>query len=124
MWLLLDLPALIGIALSFGPLMIMAISSGRRAMFGKKISSRIQDCIMHMLPIAETRLHYALCRLAWRTLGWNVGEVRLEPLSPTTSWSDIAARLGMPLLTCPLPRAPIRSTTRRHETDDLQNPHR
>jgi hypothetical protein len=63
--LLLDLPALIGIALSFGPLMIMAISSDRRAMFGEDISPRIQDCIMHMLPIAEAQLHDALCRLAW-----------------------------------------------------------
>jgi hypothetical protein len=64
--LLLDLPALIGIALSFGPLMIMAIGRDRRAMFGENISPRIQDCIMHMLPIAEAQLHYALCRLAWR----------------------------------------------------------
>jgi hypothetical protein len=63
--LLLDLPALIGIALSFRPLMIMAISSDRRAMFGANISPRIQDCIMHMLPIAEAQLHDALCRLAW-----------------------------------------------------------
>ena len=92
MWLLRDLPALIGVALSFWPLMIMVISTGRRAMSGKRISPRAFDFIMHMLPIAEARLHYALCRQAWRALGWNVRDVRLEILPPITRWSDVAAR--------------------------------
>jgi hypothetical protein len=91
-WLLRDLPALIGIALSFWPLMIMVISTGRRAMSGKRISPRAFDLIMHMLPIAEARLHYALCRQAWRALGWNVRDVQLEILPPITQWSDVAAR--------------------------------
>jgi hypothetical protein len=91
-WLLRDLPALIGIALSFWPLMIMVISSGRRAMSGKRISPRALDLIMQMLPIAEARLHYALCRQAWRALGWNVRDVQLEILPPITRWSDVAAR--------------------------------
>jgi hypothetical protein len=91
-WLLRDLPALIGVALSFWPLMIMVISTGRRAMSGRRISPRIYECIMHMLPIAEARLHYALCRQAWRALGWNVRDVQLEILPPITRWSDVAAR--------------------------------
>ena len=89
LWLLRDLPALIGIALSFWPLKITVISTGRRAMLGKQISPPIYECIMHMLPIAEEHLHYALCRQAWRTLGWNVREVKLEHFPPITSWSDV-----------------------------------
>jgi hypothetical protein len=92
LWLLRDLPALIGIAWSFWPLVIMVISNGRRAMSGKKISPRAFDFIMQMLPIAEARLHYALCRQAWRALGWNVRDVQLEILPPITTWSDVAAR--------------------------------
>ena len=91
-WLLRDLPALIGIALSFWPLMIMVISTGRRAMSGKRINPRAFDLIMQMLPIAEARLHYALCRQAWRALDWNVRDVQLEILPPITRWSDVAAR--------------------------------
>jgi len=94
LWLLRDLPALIDIAWSFWPLIIMVISSGRRAMSGKQISPRVDDCIMHMLPIAEARLHYALCRQAWRALGWNVREVQLEILSPITNGSDVARRFA------------------------------
>jgi hypothetical protein len=91
-WLLRDLPALIGVALSFWPLMIMVISTGRRAMSGKRISPRAFEIIMQMLPIAEARLHYALCRQAWRALGWNVRDVQLEILPPITRWSEVAAR--------------------------------
>ena len=92
MWLLRDLPALIGIVLSFWPLMIMVIANGRRAMSGRKISPRADECVMHMLPIAEAQLHYALCRQAWRALGWNVRDVQLEILPPIKNWSDLGAR--------------------------------
>ena len=92
LWLLRDLPALIGIVLSFWPLMIMVIANGRRAMLGKKISPRADECVMQMLPIAEARLHYALCRQAWRALGWNVRDVQLEILPPIKNWSDLGAR--------------------------------
>ena len=47
------LPALIGLAWHFWPLMIMVISTGRRARLGRQ---------------------------AWRALGWNVREVKLEIL--------------------------------------------
>ncbi|MEY4785668.1 MAG: hypothetical protein RIR41_3603 [Pseudomonadota bacterium] len=94
LWLLRDPPALIGIALSFWPLMIMVISTDRRAMPGRKVSPRIYECIMHMLPIAEAHLHYAPCRQAWRALGWNVREVKLEilPRSRTGPTSPDASR--------------------------------
>jgi len=50
---------------------------------------------MHMAPIAEADLHYALSRRAWRTRGWNVRAVKLEilprlrtgPTSPDASRS-------------------------------------
>ena len=94
LWLLRDPPALVGIALSFWPLIIMVISTGRRAMPGRKVSPRIYECIMHMLPIAEAHLHYAPCRQAWRALGWNVREVKLEilPRSRTGPTSPDASR--------------------------------
>ena len=94
LWLLRDLRVPIGIALSFWPLMIMAVSTGRRAMPGRKVSPRTYECIMHMLPIAEAHLHYALCRQAWRALGWNVREVELEilPRSRTGPTSRDASR--------------------------------
>ena len=47
---------------------------------------------MHRLPIAEAHLHYALCRRAWRALGWKVREVKLEHFPPITSWSDVTKR--------------------------------
>ena len=92
LWLLRDLPALIGIAWRFWPLMIMVISSGCRAIHGKPIDRSMYEAVMHMLPIAEAKLHDALCRQAWRALGWNVREVRLEILPPITNWSDVAKR--------------------------------
>ena len=74
--------------------MFMVISSGRSAMLGRKISPRIHDFIMHMLPIAEAHLRSALCRQAWRALGWNVREVKLEilPRSRTGPTSPDASR--------------------------------
>ena len=92
MWLLRDLAALVGIVLSFWPLIIMVIANGRRAMSGRKISPRADECVMQMLPIAEAQLHYALCRQAWRALGWNVRDVQLEILPPIKNWSDLGAR--------------------------------
>jgi hypothetical protein len=47
--------------------MIMVISTGRRAMLGRQ---------------------------AWRALGWNVREVKLEILPPFTTWFDVARRFA------------------------------
>jgi hypothetical protein len=92
LWLLRDLPALIGIVLSFWPLMIMVISNGRRAMLGKKISPRAFDCVMQMLPIAEAKLRFALHRQAYRALGWNPRAIALDQIVPVTGWSDFCER--------------------------------
>ena len=75
LWLLRDLAALVGIVLSFWPLMIMVIASGRRAMLGKQISPRAFDCVMQLLPMAEARLRFALHRQAYRALGWDPREI-------------------------------------------------
>jgi len=92
LWLLRDLSALIGIAWSFWPLMIMVISSGRRAMRVHKIQPRIYDCLMQMLPIAEAKLRFALHRQAYRALGWDPRSIALDALDPITCWSDFGTR--------------------------------
>ena len=55
LWLLRDLPALVGLVLSFWPLMIMVITNGRRAMRGQRIDPGVCDALMQMLPLAEAR---------------------------------------------------------------------
>jgi hypothetical protein len=92
LWLLRDLSALIGIALSFWPLMILVISNGRKAARGKRIDPGIYNALMAMLPMAEARLRYALYRQAFRAFGWNPRLILLEHLPPITSWSDFGPR--------------------------------
>jgi len=92
LWLLRDLSALIGIAWSFWPWMIMVISSGRKAASGRSISPRIYDRLMQMLPIAEAKLRFALHRQACRALGWNPRAIALDTLDPITSWADFGPR--------------------------------
>jgi hypothetical protein len=92
LWLLRDVPALIGIALSFWPLMILVISNGRKAARGKRIDPGIYDALMAMLPMAEARLRYALYRQAFRAFGWNPRLILLEHLPPITDWSDFGPR--------------------------------
>jgi len=92
LWLLRDLPALIGIAWSFWPLMIMVIANGRRAASGKAIAPRIFECLMQMLPIAEAKLRFALHRQAYRALGWNPRAIALDALDPITGWPDFGPR--------------------------------
>ena len=76
------LPALGCIAWSFWPLMIMVTSSGRRAPLGRRISLRIHDFIMHLLPIAESQLRFALHRTACRTLGRDPRVISIDQPDP------------------------------------------
>jgi hypothetical protein len=92
LWLIRDLPALIGITLSFWPLVIMVIANGAKAMRGKKISPAVYEHLMLMLPLAEAKLRHALYRQAFRAFGWNVRLVPREHLPPVTSWSDFLPR--------------------------------
>ena len=92
LWLIRDLPALIGITLSFWPLVIMVIANGAKAMRGKKIAPAVYEHLMLMLPLAEAKLRHALYRQAFRAFGWNVRLVPRELLPPVTSWSDFLPR--------------------------------
>jgi hypothetical protein len=73
-------------------LMILMISSGRKAARGKRIDPGIYEALMTMLPMAEARLRYALYRQACRAFGWNPRLILLEQLPPITSWSDFGPR--------------------------------
>ena len=92
LWLLRDVPALIGLALSFWPLMILVISNGHRAMRGKTIAAHVYETLMRLLPLAEACLHHALCRQAYRALGWNPRLARLQVLPPLGSWDEFGPR--------------------------------
>jgi hypothetical protein len=92
LWLLRDLPALIGVAWSFWPLMILVISSGRRAMRGRQLHRSVYDALMQMLPIAEASFRFALHRQAYRALGWNPRAIALDQLIPVASWSEFSQR--------------------------------
>ena len=70
-WLLRDVPAFLGVMISFWPLMILVIRNGFAAMRGKKISKSVFDQLPIFLAHAESRLDFALWREAYRRLGWN-----------------------------------------------------
>ena len=50
LWLLRDIPALLGVMLSFWPLVILVIVNGEKAMRGKKINPAVYEHLMAMLP--------------------------------------------------------------------------
>jgi len=89
-----DLRGLVGVAWSFWPWMIMVISSARRATLGKKISPRPYDFIMHLLPVAEVHLRFALHSQAYRALGWDTRVIRVGNIVPMTNWSAVAGHFG------------------------------
>ncbi len=53
LWLLRDVPALLGVMFSFWPLMILVIHSGFAAMRGKKVPKSVFDAIPILLAHAE-----------------------------------------------------------------------
>jgi hypothetical protein len=94
-WLIRDLPALIGVTLSFWPLVIMVIARGRKAARGRNVSAAVSEPLMLMLPLAEARLRHALDRKALCAFGRNV---RGSPPKPfrfvrIRTWS---ARITLP----------------------------
>ena len=90
LWLLRDVPALLGLLASFWALIIFAMASGGRAMRGDRST---RDQIALMLAHAELKLDYALWRQAYRRLGWNPRAVGLDIIAPATLWSDTLARI-------------------------------
>ena len=72
LWLLRDLPALLGVMFSFWPLMILVIRSGFAAMRGKRVPKSVFDAIPILLAHAEARLDFALRRQAYRRANMNL----------------------------------------------------
>ncbi|MEQ1782580.1 MAG: hypothetical protein ABMA14_14550 [Hyphomonadaceae bacterium] len=70
-WLLRDVPAFLGIKFRFWPLVILLITSARRAVREKTIRQSFYDDLPLMLAHAEARLASALRRQSYRRLGWN-----------------------------------------------------
>jgi len=66
LWFLRDLPALIGVARGFWPMVILVIANGRKAMRGHKIAPAVYQHLVLMLPLAEAKLLRALYRQAFR----------------------------------------------------------
>jgi len=80
LWLIRDLPALIGVRLSVWPLVIMAIARGRKAARGRNVSPAVCKPLMLMLPLAEARLRHALDRHVLCAFGRNVRGSPPKPL--------------------------------------------
>ncbi len=91
-WLLRDLPAFLGVMLSFWPLVILLISSERRVMRGKTLRSSVFETIALLLAHAEARLTFALTRQAYRRLGWNPRLVRFNLIPATYNLREVQER--------------------------------
>ena len=92
-WLLRDIPAFLGVMLSFWPLMILVITSGRRIASGKKARRSALEGIYMLLSHAEARLAFALWRQAYRRLGWHPRGVQFHMI-PVDDWDDAQARFN------------------------------
>ncbi len=91
-WLLRDLPAFLGVMLSFWPLVILLISSERRVMRGKTLRRSVFETIALLLAHAEARLTFALTRQAYRRLGWNPRLVRFNLIPATYNLREVQER--------------------------------
>ncbi len=91
-WLLRDIPAFLGVMLSFWPLVILLISSERRVMRGKAIRRSVFETIALLLAHAEARLTFALTRQAYRRLGWNPRLVRFNLIPATYNLREVQER--------------------------------
>ncbi len=91
-WLLRDVPAFLGVMISFWPLMILVIRNGFAAMRGRKISRSVFDQLAIFLAHAESRLDFALWREAYRRLGWNPRLIPFELFAAPEDWADTARR--------------------------------
>ena len=92
LWLLRDVPALLGVMISFWPLMIMVITNGRRAASGKKVRQSTYDHFAILLAHAEARLAFALWRQAYRRLALNVRGVIFHLVPASENWDETCDR--------------------------------
>ena len=92
-WLLRDVPAFLGVMISFWPLVILVITNGFAAMRGRMVRKTVFDQIPILLAHAEARLDFALWREAYRRLGWNHRASCRSTCSPRpTTWAEIEQR--------------------------------
>ncbi|MEQ1780399.1 MAG: hypothetical protein ABMA14_03505 [Hyphomonadaceae bacterium] len=94
LWLLRDVPALLGMLASFWALIIFAMASGGRVMRTDKAGKRAHDQLALMLAYAEAKLDHALWRQAFRRLDWNPRLAPFHLIAPTTLWSDTQERIA------------------------------
>jgi hypothetical protein len=91
-WLLRDGPGLLGVMLSFWPLMILVITNGFAAMRGLKVSRSVFEKIPIFFAHAEARLDFAIRREAYRRLGRNPRLVSFTAFAPPADWAETASR--------------------------------
>ena len=91
-WLLRDLPAFLGVMISFWPLMILVITNGFRAMRGRKVPRSAFDDFPILLAHAESRLDLALWREACRRRGWNPRDVEFTLAEASDDWDETTRR--------------------------------
>ena len=92
LWLLRDVSALLGVMISFWPLMILVIRNGLAAMRGKPIPKSAFEKLPHLLAHAESWLDFAILREAHRRLGWNHRHVQFALHDSPETWPETEAR--------------------------------
>ena len=92
-WVLRDLPALAGVFVCFWLFVIPLITEGFRIIRGGKPSQDKFDRLADPLLAAEATLAYALCREAYRRLGYNPKLVRLDLADLPTDSIALMARI-------------------------------
>jgi len=90
LWLLRDVPALLGAMLSFWTLIIFAMTSAWKTA-AQSIRDRI--ALLLALALAEASLDYALWRKAYRRISWHPRGVTLQVFPPSTDWAYTQKRL-------------------------------
>ena len=92
LWLLRDVPALLGVMISFWPLMILVIRNGLAAMRGKPVPRSAFEKLPHLLAHAESWLDFAILREAHRRLGWNHRSIPFALHASPETWPDTEMR--------------------------------
>jgi hypothetical protein len=93
LWLLRDVPALLGVLPSFWSLVIFAMTRDGKALHNLKPDTSVLAPVALLLAHAEARLGFALWRQAYRRLSWNPRGVALNIIAPTTGMVEAAQRL-------------------------------
>ncbi len=91
-WLLRDILALLGVLISFWPLMILGITNGFRGMRGKKVPKSAFEDFPFLLAHAEARPDFALWREAYRRLGGDYRVVEFTFVEASDDWNETTHR--------------------------------